>query len=70
MDRERIVCVCDEITAGEIIDFIKKNEINSLEFLIEEMPVGDKCESCITDGFDDDGFSLLKIMKLVKSGEV
>ena len=27
MDRERIVCVCDEITAGEIIDFIKKMKL-------------------------------------------
>jgi NAD(P)H-nitrite reductase large subunit len=63
MNLEKIVCQCNEITGLEVKEFLEKEEIKSLEELIEKMPIGDKCESCVVDGFDDDGYSLDKIFK-------
>jgi hypothetical protein len=52
----------------EIAACIKKHEITTLEELLEneECNVGDKCESCHEDGFNNDGYSLAMVLSLVK----
>jgi len=70
--KEREVCVCNDVTAGEVITLIKENNIHSLKKLLEQniCPLGDKCESCHEDGYDNDGFSLAMILSLVQQKKV
>jgi bacterioferritin-associated ferredoxin len=70
MDTSRIICQCNDLTFREVVDFIKENRITSLRDLVEDMPVGDKCESCVVDGFEDDGFSLSKALREVEAGNI
>ncbi|MDA3945737.1 MAG: hypothetical protein PF439_03540 [Helicobacteraceae bacterium] len=67
-DREREICVCNSRHMQEIAACIKKHEITTLEELLEneECNVGDKCESCHEDGFNNDGYSLAMVLSLVK----
>ena len=60
MDLSREVCVCNGISALEIRDYIRKNNISSLEDLLkqEELPLNDKCESCLEEGYENDGFNI------------
>jgi len=72
IDTQRELCVCNAVTAQEVIDCIRANDIRTLEALLEqqECPVGDKCEFCIEEGFENDGFSLLMVLSLVKQGKI
>jgi hypothetical protein len=56
----------------EIAECIKKNDITTLEALLEnqECPVGDKCESCHEEGYENDGYSLAMVLSLVKQGRL
>jgi len=71
-NRETEICVCNQLDAGEISDFIKTNNISKVEELYEneELPMGDKCESCREDGFNDDGLSLELVLKMTKNGDL
>jgi bacterioferritin-associated ferredoxin len=66
--REKEVCVCNGVTVQEVIDLIKNSNINTLQELLDQniCPVGDKCESCQEEGYDNDGFSLAMILSLVQ----
>ncbi len=72
IDKERELCVCNSKTLGEIAECIKANDIETLEALLEhpECGVGDKCECCIEEGFENDGFSLAMALALVKQGRL
>lgn len=72
IDTDREVCVCNSVTAKELADCIKNNDLKTMEELLanQECPVGDKCEYCIEEGFDNDGFSLAMILALVKQGRL
>ncbi len=70
MNKNRVICQCSNVTLGEVVNFIKKNDIQTLSQLVSEMEVGDKCESCKYKGFEEDGFSLSKAFSRVKSGEL
>jgi hypothetical protein len=56
----------------KIAECIKKNDITTLEALLEnqECPVGDKCESCHEEGYENDGYSLAMVLSLVKQGRL
>ncbi len=71
-DTDRELCVCNSVTLREIVECIKRNDIRTLEALLEqqECPVGDKCENCIEEGFENDGFSLAMALALVKQGRL
>lgn len=68
----REVCVCNGVTAQEIIKLIKENNIHTLKELLEQniSPVGNKCESCQEEGYDNDGFSLSMLLSLVEQKKV
>ena len=70
IDLTRTMCNCNDRTAGEVVEFIKAHSITDLDTLVEqdEMPVGDVCESCRVDGFDDDGFSLTMLLEEIEKG--
>ncbi|WP_345975549.1 (2Fe-2S)-binding protein [Sulfurimonas sp. HSL3-7] len=71
-DKNREICVCNSLSMQEIAECIKKNDITTLEALLEnqECPVGDKCESCHEEGYENDGYSLAMVLSLVKQGRL
>ena len=71
-DKNREICVCNSLSMQEIAECIKKNDITTLEALLEnqECPVGDKCESCHEEGDENDGYSLAMVLSLVKQGRL
>lgn len=66
IDLDEEVCVCNSVTFRELIDIIQEESILTLEELLENStcPVGDKCESCIDEGFNNDGHNLPLALKL------
>ena len=72
IDLEREVCVCNSVTALEIRDFNKEENINSLQELLDqdELPLNNKCESCAEDGYENDGFSLAMVYAMTKDGRI
>lgn len=68
IDLETEVCICNSLTAIEIIECIQKNGYSTLEELLENdtCPMGDKCESCIDEGFNNDGINLPLMLELAK----
>lgn len=68
LDKDRVVCVCNNISVHEMVQVIKENSIKTLDEVFSQniCPVGDKCESCQEEGYENDGFSLAMIFSLVK----
>ncbi len=62
------VCVCNSLSIGDIVKCIKENNLTNLEDLLANdiSPVGDKCESCIDEGFNNDGINLPMVLSMVK----
>ena len=72
LDRETEVCICHGITAGDIADFIKSNNIESIEELYDndEFEIANKCESCKDEGYYDDGVTIPLVFHLVQKGKL
>ncbi len=72
IDLTETLCHCHNRTAGEIVDFLKQSGIRDLDTLVEqdEFPVGNSCESCQVDGFEDDGFSLTLLIEALEKGDL
>ena len=72
IDTGREVCVCNSVTVEELVECIKNNDLKTMEELLanQECAVGDKCESCIEEGLDNDGFSLAMVLAHVKQGRL
>ena len=72
IDLETEICVCNSLTAKDIIECIKENNLKTLEDMLENTscPMGDKCESCIDEGFYNDGVNLPMILAMVKNKEI
>lgn len=68
IDLNETLCYCNDLTAGEIVKCIKENNFTSIDELIEQeiCPVGDKCEACHEEGYQNDGFSLAMLLSLIK----
>jgi len=47
-DNSKIVCQCNRVKAGELIELIKRREVTTLEELLDqdELEVGNKCKAC------------------------
>ena len=71
-DKQREICVCNSKTMLEIAEDIKENNIQNMQELLdcEICEVGDKCESCIEDGYENDGYSLAMVLSLVKQNRL
>jgi bacterioferritin-associated ferredoxin len=72
IDTDRMICICNSLDMMEIAECIKENDIKTLEELVEnaDCPMGDKCESCREDGFENDGYSLAMVLSLVREGRL
>ena len=70
IDLDTEICVCNSLTLKDIATCIKENDIDTLEELLEnqECPVGDKCETCIDEGYNNDGLNLPMVLSMVKKG--
>ena len=68
IDTNRTLCYCNDLTIEEIVTRIKENNFTTLEELLEQdiCPMGDKCELCREEGYENDGYSLLMLLSLVK----
>ena len=70
--KDKILCSCNNVTVGEAVEFLKTNDIKSVEEWMESdiLPVGDKCEACFEDGTENDGLTLAVILSQVKQGRL
>ena len=68
VDLDTEICVCNGLSVKDITECIKENDLHTLESLLTNdiCPVGDKCESCIEDGFNNDGLNLPLVLSMVK----
>ena len=68
IDLDTEICVCNSLTARDIIEFIQENDISSLDSLLENeiLPMGDKCESCKDEGFHNDGINIPLIFSMAR----
>jgi len=71
-DMKKLICHCNDLNMQDIADIVKKHKIESLEEILEcsECAVGDKCETCHYDGYENDGYSLAMIISLVKQKRI
>ena len=72
IDTDRIICVCNDRNIKTIAECIKAHGWQSVEEMVEnsECEMGNKCEACIEDGYDNDGYSLAMVLALVKQGQL
>ena len=72
LDPKREICVCNGLSAMEIATCIKEHGYRTLEELLQqdECPLGDKCEACIDEGYENDGINLPLVLSLVKQGKL
>ncbi len=70
IDLDTEICVCNSLTVKDIAECIKKNDLTTLQEVLknEEMPIGDKCEACHDEGYNNDGLNIPLVLAMVKSG--
>jgi len=71
-NKDTEICVCNSITAGELAECIKENDLKTLQEVLdnEKCVVGDKCESCIDEGFHNDGINIPLVLAMVKRSQL
>lgn len=71
-DKDKILCSCNHITIGEAVDFVKANNIKTVEEWMnsDDQHVGNKCEACIEDGTENDGVTLGVILSQIQQGKL
>ena len=72
IDLDTEICVCNSLTMKEIATCIKEKNLQDLEELLENKscPIADKCESCIDEGYNNDGINLPMVLSMVKKGMI
>ena len=72
IDLDTEICVCNSLTVKDIAECIKKNDLTTLQEVLEneEMPIGDKCEACHDEGYHNDGLNIPLVLAMVKSGRL
>lgn len=70
LDVNREICICNSVTIEELVACIKAHDLTTLEALLDHdhCAVGNKCESCLEEGFENDGVSLAMVLARVKEG--
>ena len=68
MDIQTEICVCNNLTIEDIAKCIKENNLSTLEEILEneECSIGNKCEACIDEGFNNDGLNIPMVLSMVK----
>ena len=72
IDLDTEICVCNSLSVRDIATCIKQNDLKTLEKLIENThtPMGDKCEACLDDGYNNDGLNIPMVISMVNRGLV
>jgi len=72
IDTERMICICNDMDMKTIAACIKAHGWHNVAEMIgnSECEMGNKCESCIEDGYENDGYSLAMVLSLVKQGRL
>ena len=72
IDKDTEVCICNSLTAEDIARCIKENDLKTLKEILENdiSPIGDKCESCKDEGYNNDGINIPLVLSLVKQGKL
>jgi len=62
------ICVCNDLDVKDIATCIKENDLKTLEEILENdvSPMGDKCESCVDEGYHNDGLNIPMVLSMVK----
>lgn len=63
------ICICNSLNVKDIAECIKRNNFTSLEEILEnsDCSIGDKCESCVDEGFNNDGLNIPMVLSMVKN---
>ncbi|WP_457597533.1 (2Fe-2S)-binding protein [Hydrogenimonas sp.] len=71
IDPDRLICYCNHLTIADIAELIEKEGFTTLEELLAQdiCPMGDKCEACRDEGYENDGFNIPMVLSLVKSNK-
>lgn len=72
IDTDRMICICNSMDMKEVAECIKEHGWQSVTEMVENKTcaLGDKCESCVEDGYENDGYSLAMVLSLVKQGRL
>ncbi|QOP41097.1 (2Fe-2S)-binding protein [Sulfurimonas marina] len=72
IDPNTEICICNSLTAKDIAECIKKNNFQTIKEVFENdvCPMGDKCESCHDEGFNNDGINIPLVFSMVKQGKL
>jgi len=68
IDLDTEICVCNSLTVADIAKCIRENDLKSLEEILEndDKAIGDKCESCIDEGYHNDGLNIPMVLSMVQ----
>ncbi|MDQ7061709.1 MAG: (2Fe-2S)-binding protein [Sulfurimonas sp.] len=66
------ICVCNSLSVKDIAECIKENNLKTLDEILANQvcPMGDKCESCHDEGFNNDGLNIPMVLSMVQKGLV
>lgn len=66
------ICVCNSLTLKDIAECIKEHNFTTLQELLDNniCPMGDKCESCQDEGYNNDGLNLPMVLAMVKRKQI
>lgn len=72
IDKETEICVCNSKSAGDIAECIKTNDLKTLKEILEcdSCDVGNKCESCIDEGYNNDGLNIPLVLAMVQKSKL
>ncbi|SMP86722.1 BFD-like [2Fe-2S] binding domain-containing protein [Epsilonproteobacteria bacterium SCGC AD-308-E02] len=67
IDLNTIICGCNDLSVRDIAECIKENNFTTLDELLENdvCPMGDKCESCKDEGYNNDGLNIPYVLSIV-----
>lgn len=72
IDADRMICICNAMDMKEIAQCIRAHGWEHVNEMVgnKDCPLGDKCESCIEEGDENDGYSLAMVLSLVRQGRL
>lgn len=72
VDLDTEICVCNSVTLEEMATCIKENNLTTLQEVLDNniCPIGDKCEACHDEGFNNDGLNIPMVLSMVKNNSI
>ncbi|MBC8236798.1 MAG: (2Fe-2S)-binding protein [Helicobacteraceae bacterium] len=66
------ICVCNGLSVRDIATCIQRNNFTTLDEILEneDCPMGNKCESCVDEGFNNDGLNIPMVLSMVKNNRL